>query len=356
MSVDDEWCTFLNNNLNKHCNYTEPEEININSTKELNIPKCGEIYISTKTKIVYLNTNIDIYKLFWAIPIINYDLQQGGIIKKQIKISSTDKNDVIKIDDLLKKEGFSTNKIINHIDNPDGRIQFKDIRKITVGISKKDITTSRVKNKSAFYNCFVITLRLMHDKIFKEFHIKVFNTGKLEIPGIKNDDILINILNELIVILSNILKTNIYYIKNKIENVLINSNFNCGFYINRESLFNILRYKYNINTCYDPCSYPGIQCVYYYDLINQTHITNNINIADIKKNKNIVKLSYMIFRTGSILIVGKCHENILHIVYDYIKNILITEYKDIVTSNIDISNINKNPKHIKQRTKFIYIQ
>ena len=33
------------------------------------------------------------------------------------------------------------------------------------------------------------------------------------------------------------------------------------------------------------------------------------------------KLSFMIFRTGSILIVGKCSEYILNYVYNYIKDI-----------------------------------
>jgi hypothetical protein len=37
----------------------------------------------------------------------------------------------------------------------------------------------------------------------------------------------------------------------------------------------------------------------------------------------------MIFRTGSVLIVGKCDENVLINIYEFIKNILITEFKNI---------------------------
>ena len=64
----------------------------------------------------------------------------------------------------------------------------------------------------------------------------------------------------------------------------------------------------------------------------------------------------MIFRTGSILIVGKCGEDVLKIVYEYVKNILITEYKEIMTKIIDKSE-EKEQKHIsKTRRKMIYIK
>ena len=37
----------------------------------------------------------------------------------------------------------------------------------------------------------------------------------------------------------------------------------------------------------------------------------------------------MIFRTGSVLIMGRCDENVLLIIYDYLKIILHNEYKNI---------------------------
>ena len=37
------------------------------------MPKCSDIYISTQTKIAYLNSTIDLYRIgFWKLPIINY--------------------------------------------------------------------------------------------------------------------------------------------------------------------------------------------------------------------------------------------------------------------------------------------
>jgi len=104
-------------------------------------------------------------------------------------------------------------------------------------------------------------MRLLYNGVFREIHVKVFNTGKLEIPGIQNDELLTIVLDNLIEILKpHIFDSNLHYLKEKTETVLINSNFNCGYYINREKLFDILKYKYKINSSFDPCSYPGIQC------------------------------------------------------------------------------------------------
>ena len=43
----------------------------------------------------------------------------------------------------------------------------------------------------------------------------------------------------------------------------------------------------------------------------------------------------MIFRTGSVLIVGKCDENVLFIIYDFLKQLFINEYKTICQKNIN---------------------
>ena len=42
----------------------------------------------------------------------------------------------------------------------------------------------------------------------------------------------------------------------------------------------------------------------------------------------------MIFRTGSVLIVGRCDENVLFIIYEFLKNILNNEFKNICQKNV----------------------
>ena len=158
--------------------------------------------------------------------------------------------------------------------------------------------------------------------------------GKIEIPGIQSDEMLEHVKTELILLLKKI-EPSIEFNDKLSRDILINSNFNCGFYINREKLYEILRNKYKINAVYDPCSYPGIRCIY------------NIN--------NTTKISYMIFRTGSILIVGKCNKDQLIIVYEYIKTILLNEYK-LIKSSITQQAINneKKSKYKKSKKKMIY--
>lgn len=346
--LEEEWEKFL---LNDNINISDI--IGINNQKD--IPKSSELYISTKTKISYLSTPINLDEIFWKIPLIEYNIPKVGIIKKQMKFNFISKEDIEIVEKKLEKLKCVEQNIITQIMNPEGRIKFKDIRKISIGLSKKDIVSYRTKKKSAFYNCFVLIMRLLYNGIFREIHVKVFNTGKLEIPGIQNDQLLTNVLDNLIEILKpHVCDSDIHYLKDKTETVLINSNFNCGYYINREKLFDILKYKYKINSSFDPCSYPGIQCEFYYDTDKDDNTGRQINNIDITNNSdNIFKVSFMIFRTGSVLIVGKCDEHILYDIYNFIKKILQDEYSEIVTNNINTESLVKKKKQV--RKKIIYV-
>ena len=326
----------------------------LESTTDIQIPEPSEIYISTKSKIAYLTDAIDL-KIFWDIPVIPYATATNGVIKKQIKFNSKTPEELNDIQERIQKELYYEEHIMSHIDNPNGRVKFKDIRKITIGISKKDIMSYRSKKKQAFYNCFVMIIRLKVDGLFREFHIKVFNTGKMEIPGVQNDDMFELVLKNIVEILQPYTEKELSYKKTS-DTVLINSNFNCGFYIDRERLYDILKYKYNIHAIYDPCSYPGIQSKFYYnnDIGIQTGI--QINSENKDKYKNITEVSFMIFRTGSVLIVGMCEENVLFEIYEFLKTLFKAEFNEIYQGLIDIEshNITKN-KQKKIRKKQITV-
>lgn len=348
-NIDDDWESFLQNDceleidipvenisaVNKK-NLIDSQMIDVN-----NIPKCSDIYISTKTKISYLNKNdINIKDIFWKIPILNYSIPKNGVIKKQIKYSSTSPDEVQYIEEQLKDITCYEEQIIEHIENPDGRIKYKDQRKISIGVCKKDLLSYRSKKKRAFFNCFVLILRIMHNDEFKEMHVKVFNTGKLEIPGIQTEEMLSKLLNSLINVLKPFLGDDLSYDSSKTETVLINSNFNCGYYIDRDKLHDILKYKYRINSNFDACSYPGIQSKFYYDKT----VTGEQD-GQQPKHKDYYEVSFMIFRTGSVLVVGRCDELSLEYIYRFLKNILETEYQSIISSSIDNkSTLNKNRK------------
>ena len=150
-SCDDDWEQFLMNDNVDEMTFDNKNIYSVDDSSDRNIPKCTDIYISTKTKISYLNKNIDLNKNFWEIPIINYNHAVEGVVKKQIKLNSKTKEEVEYINNKLKDETIFNNQIISSIDNPENnKVKFKDVRKITIGLSKKDITSHRCKQKSAF--------------------------------------------------------------------------------------------------------------------------------------------------------------------------------------------------------------
>jgi hypothetical protein len=349
MDIDKEWENFISygqeeeysdceEELTEIIKQTNEEFISANLSSEFNTeaPKSSNIYISTKTKIAYLNRPIDLKGIFWAVPVIPYAKPCSGVIKKQMKFNSTTAEELILIQEKLKDENYFEEYVITHIDNPSGRIKFKDTRKISIGVSKKDLMSYRCKKKSAFYNCFVLILRMRVQNMFKEFHVKVFNTGKLEIPGVQSEPVFEMILNQVLETLQPHVVEPLGYKDNTNETVLINSNFNCGFFVNREVLYDILKFKYNIQAIYDPCSYPGIQCKFYYN--PDVGLQNGCQISEENKHlyTNVKQVSFMIFRTGSVLIVGRCDENVLIVIYEFLKIVLINEYKNICQKNIKV--------------------
>jgi len=292
------------------------------------IPKCSDIYISTKTQIAHLNQAIDLHEVFWKLPIIPYYSPKEGILKKQMKFNSNTKEELDSIQKKIPADVYIDEHIISHIENPGGRIPFKDTRKISIGLKKSDITNSRCKKKGAFYNCFVIIIRLLYDNKFKEVHVKVFNTGKLEIPGIKDDDVLKKVLDLVICCLSKYVLTSkkLTYNSYMSYTVLINSNFNCGYYVNRAKLYEILRNKYKLNGSYDSCSYPGIQSLFYYNTNKPPDEQTGQQPEDMS---GYLKVSFMVFRTGSALIVGKCDEYVVKNIYGFLVNMFAVEYEHI---------------------------
>ena len=363
--LDAEWEAFQNqlttNNQQNYIDETNEEN------EELDIPKCSDIYISTQTKIAYLNSQINLYEVFWKLEVIDYYKQEDGIIKKSIKINCDTPEQVTELEDNIKKHKNIDVHILSQVNNPNARkTKFKDVRKIDIGLSKKDLVSYRKKKKGAFYNCFAIVMRILYKGEYKEVHVKIFNTGKLEIPGIQYDELLTITLDKLVTVLQPLTNDSLTYNKNDISTVLINSNFSCGFFIDRFKLYEILKLKYNIIAAYDPCSYPGIQCKFYYNKYNAfevpIHLGYKMNYKDLQDtglgnleltfnkedyDKSWQEISFMIFRTGSVLIVGNCDSFVLHIIYEFLKKVLVKEYPNIYIKN----NNNKKKKAVKKIRK-----
>jgi hypothetical protein len=430
-SVDNEWEEFLlqfnafscasTSNASTFSSSSTSAPNNVDTNGETKEPcgeyirtECESLYISTQTKIFYLNVNfIDVDKIFWNLPILDYGIPEMGIIKKQMRMIFKTPEEYEIYSQKILTIPYYTEKIIKQINNPNARkIKFKDERKITIGISKKDIMNCHGKEKKAFINCFAIILRIPSNvKVnhFHEVHVKVFNTGKITIPGIvDNDEKLLDVTKQYIIdILQPNIDTSIHlipedeipllkkivrnkkgefplvdpstiidtdnipmklpknshfeYIKQQ-SGVLINSNFNCGFYIDQMKLMEILQEKYKLEPTYNKSNYPGVKCKFYLnndlplDISVQTGKIDdndkNMKVFELKNDAKYTKITFVIFRTGNNLILGNFSKKILLFIFDFVKNILMTEYENIRT--IQDEPTIKKQKKIKPRKKKIY--
>ena len=68
LSVDDAWENFLNNTPVNTTDHEEKEQNEVIENED--IPKCSDIYISTKTRTCELNSTIDLYKIFWQLSVV----------------------------------------------------------------------------------------------------------------------------------------------------------------------------------------------------------------------------------------------------------------------------------------------
>jgi hypothetical protein len=349
MSVDDEWDQFVSGGVMVE----QKKQVFL---KE-DVPEPSPLHVSTRTIIAFLNTHVENYlQLFWDIPITPYISPEAGVVQKQTKFNSEtpEQRDAI-LHKLSQVKEHVKQKIILQIDKPNGRVKFKDNRKISIGISSKDLLEP--KETRAFFNTLVMIVRLRIDGEFKEFHTKLFNTGKVEIPGIKHPDTFLQIMDFLVGFLQPFFSIPLQYNKDEIESVLVNSNFDCNYYIQLEKMHEILVHKYQIQAIYDPCNYPGIQCSFYYyaGQINQTGIQHMTESKKYKKESKLhpetIRISFMIFRTGSVLIVGKIkNDEIKEDIYRYLVQMFKEEYPEICApATFDGSQVKKKKKGKKRK-------
>lgn len=189
------------------------------------------------------------------------------------------------------------------------------------GYAKKLDKKPRKKkeNKSRFYN--QSTLHLFINKLI---NIKLFNNGKIQLTGIKKEDDILPAIQLLIIELSNkqiISKDTIieYY-----DIVMINSDFDIGYKLNREMLYRHIL-SMGIFCTYEPCTYPGVNIKYYVNNKNNG-ICNCSNRCNGKgKDDQCKKVTVAVFKSGKIIITGAQTLDQVKEVHTFIKNLLINK-------------------------------
>ena len=201
------------------------------------------------------------------------------------------------------------------------------------GWAKKLIKKPRKLNvKKTFFN--QATLHLYYNKLI---NIKLFNNGNIQLTGINSISKITDIIYKLIEQLSlqNIIPDNTIIDNYRI--VLINSDFDIGYKVNREALYRYL-IDNQIFCTYEPCTYPGVNIKYYYNILNNKGICKCSSICLGKSDGNgdmrCKKITIAVFKSGKIIITGG--QNCIQVTeaYSFIKNLLI-KHKEIfqITSN-----------------------
>jgi hypothetical protein len=111
--------------------------------------------------------------------------------------------------------------------------------------------------------------------------------------------------------------------------------------VNRDKLYTLLRQVYNVPAVYDPCSYPGVQCKLYYTAENDI-------VTRPQPQTVLSSVSVMIFRTGSVLIVGKCNEQVIHGIYAYLNKVFHENFTDVADPSVVAAKELKKEKKVKK--------
>ena len=190
------------------------------------------------------------------------------------------------------------------------------------GFSKKHLRKKRKnKKKRIFYN--QVTLHVHFEG--KIMNVKLFNNGKIQITGLKKTDqgpLLIQKLLDYFQDIS-IIENEIKILNHKL--VLINSDFNIGYEINRNKLHNEI-IKEGLYSSYEPCIYPGVNIKYFMNTNNSNGICCCENVCNGKGRANgdgnCKKVTIAVFKSGSIIITGGQNIEQLETAYHFIKNFI----------------------------------
>tara|TARA_Y100000817_G_C16854268_1_gene543371 strand:- start:1932 stop:2675 length:744 start_codon:yes stop_codon:yes gene_type:complete len=198
------------------------------------------------------------------------------------------------------------------------------------GFSKKSLKKKRKKKKKKiFYN--QSTIHITHDG--KVMNVKLFNNGRIQITGLKNEYQARQLIETLISYFQDfdIFNEDIKIIDEKI--VLINSDFDIKMNINRELLHREI-IENDIYSSYEPCIYPGVNIKYFIN--NNNHNNGICNCESLCNGKgdgygdgDCKKVTIAVFKSGKIIITGGQNKRQINESYQFITN-FINNRKDLL--------------------------
>ena len=196
------------------------------------------------------------------------------------------------------------------------------------GFSEKSLIKKRKKKKKKiFYN--QATIHVIQDG--KIMNVKLFNNGRVQITGLKHEnqgEILVNKLLqyfkdfEIVCDYTKLIDSQI---------VMINSDFDLGFEINREELHKEI-IDSDIYSSYEPCIYPGVNIKYFINSNNTFSGICDCNRLCNGKGKgcgdgDCKKVTIAVFKSGKVIITGGSNKSQINESYRFITNFIESKKK-----------------------------
>jgi TATA-box binding protein (TBP) (component of TFIID and TFIIIB) len=207
-----------------------------------------------------------------------------------------------------------------------------DIRSLDA-IKPIKITKKPKRVKRMFYNQATIKIKTKYKT--KPTNVKLFKNGAIQMTGcisIENSLQVLRILCDTLLepkyIMQNDKLTLIEFVTEK-QNLevmqvrdfkinMINSNFNIGYIIDRNNLYQILL-RSGIECTYEPC----------------VHACVNLRYKFKKPNKKTQNISIFVFESGAVIVTGALNNDHLTDAHTYITKTLCENYNKLVKINID---------------------
>lgn len=208
------------------------------------------------------------------------------------------------------------------------KIKYIEKGELNKGNSNKKRREKKSK-KTVFFN--QATIHFLQDKII---NVKVFNNGKIQMTGLKKEKQGEEVIKEIIKIIEDIDKkndNNIFikkhdkYEYSNYRIALINSDFDYGKLIDRESLQEIM-VSMNIFSSFEPCIYPGVNIKYFYNINNEgcRGICNCERVCNGKGDgiNTCRRVTIAVFNSGKIIITGAMNREQLVECYNFINEVI----------------------------------
>lgn len=227
-------------------------------------------------------------------------------------------------------------ELYNHLEINDAFkfVEFGD-NPIKGSITKKVKNPRKKKEKKYFYN--QLTIHIFEDKII---NVKVFNNGRIQMTGLKNKSQGINSLNKLVKYIDELTddrkekvidNLNPVILNSKI--VLINSDFDLKFKINREVLHRLIISK-GLYSSYEPCTYPGVNIKYYFnENYNNEGVCKCIGKCNGKGDNCCKQITIAVFNSGKVIITGGQSYQHLNTAYEFINKTINDNKSELIINN-----------------------